>query len=147
MASKTLVYILIREPIIIAAIKCYISNVGGVRKVRVLRIKNSFLGITTSTVKGACDELKKRRDAQAFVVYVRGNLGGLLPDVVDTASRFLDENQSVVAYVVDKKGMVNSQATFVPGIDLKKSTGGIAIMVAWHEIPKHNAIKQAEYSG
>jgi carboxyl-terminal processing protease len=93
------------------------SNVGGgVGKVGVIRIK-SFSGTTVDTVKGAYDELKKK-GAQAFVIDVRGNPGGLLPGGVDTASLFLDENRPAV-FVVDKKGIVDSQATFAPGIDLE----------------------------
>ena len=93
------------------------SNVGGVGKVGVIRIK-SFSGTTADTVKGAYEELKKK-GVQAFLtIDVRGNPGGLLPGGVDTVSLFLSENKPAV-FVVDKKGIVDSQATFGPGIDLE----------------------------
>jgi carboxyl-terminal processing protease len=114
--GKTLDYILTREPIKITSVKSYLSNVGGngVGKVGVVRIK-SFSATTAETVKSALAELKKK-GAQAFLIDVRGNPGGLLPGGVDTASLFLEANKPVV-FVVDKKGIVDSQATFVDGID------------------------------
>ena len=58
----------------------------------------------------------KRRECK-FVFDIRGNPGGLLPGGVDTASLFLDANEPVV-FVVNKKGIVDSQATLGPGIDM-----------------------------
>ena len=114
--GKTLDYILTREPIKITTVKSYMSNVGGVGKVGVIRIKN-FSGTTADTVRGMYDELKTK-GVQAFVFDVRGNPGGLLPGGVDTASLFLDENKPAV-FVVNKKGIVDSQVTFTRGIDLE----------------------------
>ena len=114
--GKTLDYILTREPIKITSVKSYLSNVGGnVGKVGVIRIK-SFSATTAETVKSALADLQKK-GAQAFLIDVRGNPGGLLPGGVDTASLFLEANKPVV-FVVDKKGIVDSQATFVNGIDV-----------------------------
>jgi len=114
--GKTLDYILTREPIKITSVKSYLSSMSGVGKVGVIRIK-SFSGTTADTVKGAYEELKKK-GAQSFVIDVRGNPGGLLPGGVDTASLFLNANKPVV-FVVDKKGVVDSQATFTDGIDFE----------------------------
>ena len=114
--GKTLDYILTREPIKITSVKSYMSNVGGVGKVGVIRIK-SFSGTTADTVKSAYEDLKKK-GAQSFVIDVRANPGGLLPGGVDTASLFLTANKPIV-FVVDKKGVVDSQATFKDGIDLE----------------------------
>ena len=115
--GKTLDYILTREPIKITSVKSYLSSVGaGVGKVGVIRIK-SFSGTTAELVKAAYEELKKK-GAQSFVIDVRGNPGGLLPGGVDTVSLFLDANKPVV-FVVDKKGIVDSQATYKDGIDLQ----------------------------
>lgn len=114
--GKTLDYILTREPIKITSVRSYVSSVGGVGKVGVIRIK-SFSGTTAELVKGAYEELKKK-GAQSFVIDVRGNPGGLLPGGVDTASLFLNANKPVV-FVVDKKGVVDSQSTFTEGIDME----------------------------
>jgi len=107
-------YILTRAPIKITAVKSYISNVGGVGKVGVIRIK-SFSGTTSATVADEYSSLKKK-GAQAYVIDVRGNPGGLLPGGVDTAALFLEENKPVV-FVVNKKGVVDAQSTLATGID------------------------------
>jgi carboxyl-terminal processing protease len=114
--GKTLDYILTRENIKITAVKSYLSNVAGVGKVGVIRIK-SFSGTTSATVSDQFEALKKK-GAQAYVIDVRGNPGGLLPAGVDTASLFLDVNEPVV-FVVNKKGVVDAQSTLAAGIDIE----------------------------
>lgn len=116
--SKTLDYIITRDAIKVTSVRPYLSNMGGGvgGKVGVIRIK-SFSGTTADTVKSAYQDLKKK-GAQSFVIDVRGNPGGLLPGGVDTASLFLNSNKPVV-FVVDKKGVVDSQSTFADGIDLE----------------------------
>jgi carboxyl-terminal processing protease len=110
--GKQLDFILTREPITITAVRSYISNLNGVGKVGVVRIK-SFSGTTAATVAEKLDDLKKK-GVQAYVIDVRGNPGGLLPGGVDTASLFLEQNKPVV-YVVDKKGVVDAQSTLATG--------------------------------
>jgi len=115
--GKTLDYILTRQPITITAVKSYMAgSQPGVGKVGVIRIK-SFSGTTAKTVEEKYQDLKKQ-GAQAFVIDVRGNPGGLLPGGVDTASLFLDADKPVV-YVVNKNNVVDTQATLAPGLDLE----------------------------
>lgn len=114
--GKTLDYILTRQPIKITAVKSYVSNVAGVGKVGVIRIK-SFSGTTSATVADEFNALKKK-GAVAFVIDVRGNPGGLLPGGADTAALFLDANKPLV-FVVNKKGVVDAQDTFATGIDIE----------------------------
>lgn len=114
--SKTIDYVLTREPITITAVKSYMAEVKGVGKVGVIRIK-SFSGTTANTVAEKFDDLK-RKGAQAVVIDVRGNPGGLLPGGVDTASLFLKDNAPVV-FVVNKSGTVDAQSTFTTGIDVE----------------------------
>jgi len=114
--GKKLDYIITREPITITAVKSYLSNVQGVGKVGVIRIKN-FSGTTAQKVSEQFADLKKK-GAQSFVMDVRGNPGGLLPGGVETASLFLDADKPVV-FVVNKSGTVDSQATLASGLDLE----------------------------
>lgn len=114
--GKKVDYILTRQPITITAVKSYLSNVNGVGKVGVIRIK-SFSGTTATTVAEKLADLKKK-GASAYVIDVRGNPGGLLPGGVDTASLFLDANKPVV-FVANKNGVVDAQATLGPGTDLE----------------------------
>jgi carboxyl-terminal processing protease len=109
---------LTRKPITITAVRSYLSstNVPGVGKVGVIRVKN-FSGTTASTVATELTDLKKK-GAQAFVIDVRGNPGGLLPGGVDTASLFLDTNKPLV-FVVNKKGVVDAQSSFAAGMELE----------------------------
>jgi carboxyl-terminal processing protease len=97
-------FILTREPITITSVRSYISdkNGAGSGKVGVVKIK-SFSGTTASAVEEALVSLKKK-GAEAFVLDVRSNPGGLLPGGVDTAALFLEANQPLV-FVVDKKGV------------------------------------------
>ncbi|GFH60776.1 hypothetical protein CTEN210_17252 [Chaetoceros tenuissimus] len=105
-------FIITRQPITITSVRSYMSDKGGVGKVGVVRIK-SFSGTTAQTVSDALDELKKK-GAEAFVLDVRGNPGGLLPGGVDTASLFLPADKPLV-FVVDKKGTQDNQATYKDG--------------------------------
>jgi len=105
-------FILSREPITITAVRSYMSNVGGVGKVGVVRIKN-FSGTTAGTVSTQLASLQKQ-GAQVLLVDLRGNPGGLLPGGVDTASLFLEADKPVV-FVVNKKGVVDAQSTFTTG--------------------------------
>lgn len=113
--GKILDYILTREPITITAVKSYMSNLQGVGKVGVIRIK-SFSGTTATTVAEKLADLKKK-GAQALLLDLRGNPGGLLPGGVETASLFLDANKPVV-FTVNKNGVVDAQATLATGSDL-----------------------------
>jgi len=108
-------FILTREPITITSVRSYISdkNGAGSGKVGVVKIK-SFSGTTASAVEEALVSLKKK-GAEAFVLDVRSNPGGLLPGGVDTAALFLEANQPLV-FVVDKKGVQDNQSTFKDGI-------------------------------
>ena len=108
-------YIVTRQKITVTSVKSYMSSLSGVGKVGVIRIK-SFSGTTASTVSEQFQALKKK-GANAIVVDVRGNPGGLLPGGVDTASLFLGANKPVV-FVVNKQGVVDAQATLADGIDL-----------------------------
>jgi carboxyl-terminal processing protease len=110
--GKQLDYILTREPITITAVRSYLSNMSGVGKVGVVRIK-SFSGTTAKIVSEKLADLKNK-GAQAFVIDVRGNPGGLLPGGVDTAALFLEESQPIV-FVVDKKGTIDSQSSLSTG--------------------------------
>jgi carboxyl-terminal processing protease len=116
-SGKSMDFILTREPIKITSVKSYVGDKGGVDgKVGVVRIK-SFSGTTADTVKSALEDLKKK-GVKYYVLDLRGNPGGLLPGGVDTASLFLDANKPVV-FVVNKSGVVDSQATLSTGIDLE----------------------------
>ena len=130
--GKSIDYILTREPIKITSVRSYISDKSGVGKVGVVRIK-SFSGTTAETVKSALEDLKKK-GAQYYVLDLRGNPGGLLPGGVDTASLFLEANKPVV-FVVNKSGVVDSQATLSDGFDL---TTPLTILV------DHNTASAAE---
>lgn len=107
--------ILTRQPITITAVRSYMSKSND-QKVGVIRVKN-FSGTTASTVAKEVTELKAK-GAQAYIIDVRGNPGGLLPGGVDTASLFLDANKPVV-FVVNKKGVVDAQSSFAAGIELE----------------------------
>ena len=113
--GKPLDLILTREPITITAVRSYTSNLSGVGKVGVVRIK-SFSGTTAATVAEKLGDLKKQ-GAQAYVIDVRGNPGGLLPGGVDTASLFLEQSKPVV-FVVNKKGIVDAQSTLATGSEV-----------------------------
>lgn len=114
--GKTVDFILTRAPIKITSVRSYIGDKAGVTgKVGVIRIK-SFSGTTADSVKSELESLKKK-GAQNFVLDLRGNPGGLLPGGVDTASLFLKADKPVV-FVVNKKGVVDAQATLTDGIDL-----------------------------
>lgn len=114
--GKTLDLILTRQPITITAVRSYLSSAPGVGKVGVIRVKN-FSGTTASTVAKELADLKQK-GAQAFVMDVRGNPGGLLPGGVDTASLFLDANKPLV-FVVNKKGIVDAQTSLAAGMELE----------------------------
>merc|ERR1712176_921516 len=114
--GKIIDYIVTRKPIKITSVKSYMTDVSGVGKVGVIRIK-SFSGTTAATVKEQYEELAKK-GAKSFAFDVRGNPGGLLPGGVDTASMFLDTNKPIV-YVVNKVGVVDAQTTFTKGFDLE----------------------------
>ena len=115
--GKVYDFIVTRDKITVTSVKSYLSDTKGPNggKVGVIRIK-SFSGTTSSTVTDAIAELKKK-GATSFVVDLRNNPGGLLPGGVDTASLFLEENKPVV-FVVDKKGIVDSQSTLTNGMEL-----------------------------
>jgi len=114
--GKTLDYILTRQKITVTSVKTYMSDKSGVGKVGVIKIK-SFSGTTADTVKKAVEDLKKK-GANAFVLDVRNNPGGLLPGGIDTASLFLDASKPVV-FEVNKNGFVKATETFAPGIELE----------------------------
>lgn len=105
-------FIITREPIKVASVRSYMAkgNVG------VIRIK-SFSGTTADLVREKYQELMKK-GAKAIVFDLRSNPGGLLPGGIDTAGLFLDANTPVV-FVVSNKGVIDSQETFAPGIDLE----------------------------
>ena len=106
-------FILTREPITITSVRSYISDTkNGIGKVGVIKIK-SFSGTTANTVADTLADLKKK-GAESFVLDVRGNPGGLLPGGVDTAALFLEADKPLV-FVVDKKGVVDSQSTYTNG--------------------------------
>jgi carboxyl-terminal processing protease len=131
--GKSLDFILTREPIKITSVRSYVGDKSGLDgKVGVVRIK-SFSGTTAETVKSALEDLKKK-GAKSYVLDLRGNPGGLLPGGVDTASLFLDANKPVV-FVVNKSGVVDSQATLSDGFDL---TTPLTILV------DHNTASAAE---
>lgn len=114
--GKVMDYILTREPITITAVRSYTTSIPGVAgKVGVIRIKN-FSGTTAPTVATTLKEFKAR-GVSAYVLDLRGNPGGLLPGGVDTAALFLDANLPVV-FVVNKSGVVDSQATLATGMDV-----------------------------
>lgn len=131
--GKKFDYILTREPIKITSVRSYVGDKSGLDgKVGVVRIK-SFSGTTAETVKSALEDLKKK-GVKYYVLDLRGNPGGLLPGGVDTASLFLDANKPVV-FVVNKSGVVDSQATLSDGFDL---TTPLTILV------DHNTASAAE---
>jgi carboxyl-terminal processing protease len=114
--GKTLDFIVTRQSLKITSVRSYITEKAGVNgKIGVIRIK-SFSGTTAETVKAELASLQAK-GAKNIVVDLRGNPGGLLPGGVDTAALFLDANAPVV-FVADKKGVVDSQATLFPGVDL-----------------------------
>ena len=114
--GEILDFIVTRQPIQIKTVSSYTTNVGGgVGKVGVIRVK-SFSGTTAEAVESEWTNLKKK-GAKALVFDLRGNPGGLLPGGVGTASLFLDADKPVV-YVVDRRGVVDNQATLSDGIDL-----------------------------
>lgn len=114
--GKNVDFILTRKPITITSVRTSSSDVKGVGNVGVIRIK-SFSGTTASTVSEAVDDLKKA-GAQALVLDVHGNPGGLLPGGTDTASLFLDKDKPLV-FVIDKKGVLDAQSVLVTGKDIE----------------------------
>ena len=131
--GNSLDFILTREPIKITSVRSYVGDKTGLDgKVGVVRIK-SFSGTTAETVKSALEDLKKK-GVKYYLLDLRGNPGGLLPGGVDTASLFLDANKPVV-FVVNKSGVVDSQATLTDGFDL---TTPLTILV------DHNTASAAE---
>ena len=111
-------FIVTRDSITVTSVKTALSsskksNVAG--PIGVIKIK-SFSGTTASTVTNAIETLKKD-GAKAFVLDLRRNPGGLLPGGVDTAGLFLENNKPVV-FVVDKRGIVDSQTTITTGIEI-----------------------------
>jgi carboxyl-terminal processing protease len=114
--GKTLDYIVTRQNIKITSVRSYMTSVGGVGKVGVIRVK-SFSGTTADSVQSELDSLKKK-GAKAIALDLRGDPGGLLPGGVDTASLFLDANKPVV-FVVNNKGVVDAQSTYKTGVDLE----------------------------
>ena len=116
-------FILSRQPIKITSVSSYLSSASGVGKVGVIRIK-SFSATTADTVAQKISELKSK-GANAYVIDLRGNPGGLLPGGVGTASLFLEADKPVV-YVVGKTGVVDSQATLGTGIDV---TSPVVVLV------------------
>jgi len=106
-------FILTRRPITVASIKSYISPSN--KNIGVIKIK-VFSGTTSDKVKEALLALKKQ-GATSIVLDLRNNVGGLLPGGVETASLFLDKDLPVV-FVVDKKGVVDSQSTYQEGLDI-----------------------------
>jgi len=114
--AKTLDLILTRKKIQTTSVKTYLSEMEGVGKVGVIRIK-SFSSNTASLVKENYNALKAK-GAVAFVLDLRNNPGGLLPGGVDTAGLFLEQDKPVV-FVVDKKGVVDAQCTYTKGIDVE----------------------------
>jgi len=116
-SGKKLDFILTRKPITITSVRQYISTAAkkDVGKVGVIRIK-SFSGTTAATVAEAMDDLKGK-GAQALVLDVHGNPGGLLPGGTDTASLFLNVDLPLV-FVVDKKGVIDAQKTLNTGKDV-----------------------------
>lgn len=115
--GKTLDYILTRSKITVTSVKSYMSDKSGVGKIGVIKIK-SFSGTTADTVKKAVEGLDMK-GANAYVLDVRNNPGGLLPGGIDTASLFLDTAKPVV-FEVNKNGFVSATETFAPGIELGK---------------------------
>jgi len=114
--GKTIDAIVTREQYTVTSVKGYISDkVPGLGKVGVIRIK-SFSGTTALKVTEMLQDLK-RKGAQAFVLDVRRNPGGLLPGGVDTASLFLDANQPIV-FTITKSGLVDAQETLKAGLDI-----------------------------
>ena len=99
-------FILTRQPLKITTVFSYATNVNGVGKVGVIRLKN-FSGTTAETVKTELAALEKQK-VNAYVFDLRGNPGGLLPGGTDTAALFLSENAPLV-YVVNKSGVVDAQ--------------------------------------
>mmetsp|Transcript_18298 Transcript_18298/g.26710 ORF Transcript_18298/g.26710 Transcript_18298/m.26710 type:complete len:333 (+) Transcript_18298:404-1402(+) len=112
-------FILTRQPITITSVRSYMSSAktdnGG--QIGVVRIK-SFSGTTALTVKEKLNDLKSN-GAEAFVLDVRGNPGGLLPGGTDTAALFLEANKPLV-FVVDKKGVQDNQSTYQDGMELER---------------------------
>jgi carboxyl-terminal processing protease len=108
--GETKDFIVTRQPIKVSTVRSYMgkNNVG------VIRIK-SFSATTSATVKEKFEELKKK-GAKKVIFDLRSNPGGLLPGGVETASLFLDTNKPIV-FVVSNKGVVDSQESFVDGID------------------------------
>ena len=116
-------FILERKPIKITTVSSYLSSLSGAGKVGVIRIKN-FSATTADTVSQQISQLKSK-GANAFVIDLRGNPGGLLPGGVGTASLFLEADKPVV-YVVGKTGIVDAQATLGTGVDV---TSPVVVLV------------------
>ncbi|KAL7557290.1 hypothetical protein ACA910_016251 [Epithemia clementina (nom. ined.)] len=121
--GKVIDFILERKPIKITSVSSYLSSAPGLGKVGVVRIK-SFSATTADTVAQKITD-HEAKGANAFVVDLRGNPGGLLPGGVGTASLFLEADKPVV-YVVGKTGVVDSQSTLATGIDV---TSPIVVLV------------------
>lgn len=113
--GETFDYIVTRKAIKITSVRSYLTNIAGVGKCGVIRVK-SFSGTTADSIKSELDSLKKN-GAQAIAIDLRGNPGGLLPGGVDTASIFLDANKPIV-FVANKNGVVDAQTTYTRGVDL-----------------------------
>ena len=125
--GETKDFIATREPLKITSVRSYSKGSVGV-----IRIK-SFSGTTAETVKDKFNELKKK-GAKTVVFDLRSNPGGLLPGGTETASLFLETNRPLV-FVVSNKGVVDSQETFVDGMDIETP---LVIMV------DHNTASAAE---
>ncbi|VEU33367.1 unnamed protein product [Pseudo-nitzschia multistriata] len=105
-------FIIERAPITVTSVRSYIAQSN--KNVGVIRIK-SFSGTTSSTVKEAVQELKKK-GAKQILIDLRSNPGGLLPGGVETAQLFLESNKQIV-YVVSNKGVILAESTFEDGFD------------------------------
>jgi carboxyl-terminal processing protease len=123
-------FIIERAPIKVASVRSYIATEN--KQVGVIRIK-SFSGTTTSSVKDAVLELKKK-GANTILFDLRSNPGGLLPGGTEAASLFLEANKPVL-FVVSNKGVIDAQETFVDGFDTETN---LVILV------DHNTASAAE---
>ena len=110
--KETKDFIIQREALKVTSVRSYIAQTN--KEVGVIRIK-SFSGTTSSTVKEAFEDLKKK-GAKQILFDLRSNPGGLLPGGVETASLFLKANKPVV-YVVSNKGIISAEETFKDGFD------------------------------
>ena len=123
-------FIIERQTIKVESVRSYIAKEN--KQVGVIRIK-SFSGTTTSSVKDAVLELKKK-GATSILFDLRSNPGGLLPGGTETASLFLEANKPTL-FVVSNKGVIDAQETFVDGFDTETN---LVILV------DHNTASAAE---